>query len=84
MRSDGTVLPSDVTGLCEEQQTIVERCVQQAHWSGLFPNMKPKGYDAGKEEVGYRTLNRHWNSHEDMFERHVDRRPGSWFYIRRY
>jgi len=84
MRSDGTVLPADVTGLCDEQQTAVERCVQQAHWSGLFPNNKPKGYSATVEEIGYKTYKRHWVKHEDMFERKLDLRPGAWFYIRRY
>jgi len=84
MRSDGTVLPSDVTGLCDEQQATIEYCVQQAHFSGLFPKNKPKGYDATSEVSGYKKFNRYWVSEQDMIERKLDIRPSSWFYIRRY
>jgi ribosomal protein S18 len=45
MRDDGTVYPRQLTGICRKQQRIVERCVMQAHWSGLFPKNRPIAFE---------------------------------------
>uniref|UniRef100_A0A5S6Q5M8 28S ribosomal protein S18a, mitochondrial n=1 Tax=Trichuris muris TaxID=70415 RepID=A0A5S6Q5M8_TRIMR len=84
MRNDGTVLPQKVTGLCGRQQQIVERLVMQAHWSGLFPTLKPKDFDYKEASEGYKKYNRYWNKHWDMYSRKLTVKPGSFYYIKRY
>ncbi|VDP46828.1 unnamed protein product [Soboliphyme baturini] len=84
MRSDGTVYPRALTGLCSKQQFIIERLVQQAHWSGLFPSNKPAGYDPNVERSGYKAYNRYWEKDSDMYNRRLTTLPGSFYYIRRY
>jgi len=80
MRQDGTVLPADFTGLCRKQQSIVERCVMQAHWSHLFPDRTVADFD----KSGYKRFNRWWRSHWAMYELSLKTVPGSWFYVMRY
>jgi ribosomal protein S18 len=92
MRLDGTVLPKELTGffvciiffnslgLCSNQQKRLERCVMQAHWSGLFPNRTIPEFDIS----GYKRFNRHWDDDTSMFRLKFKIQPGSWFYIKRY
>ena len=80
MRLDGTVFPSQITGLCHKQQQRLERCVMQAHWSGLFPDRTIPEFDRS----GYKRFNRHWEDDLDMFRLKFKMQPGSWYYIKRY
>ncbi|KAI3413547.1 hypothetical protein GPALN_011037 [Globodera pallida] len=80
MRLDGTVFPQELTGLCHEQQQRLERCVMQAHWSGLFPDRTIPEFD----RAGYKRFNRHWEDDMAMFRLKFKMQPGSWFYIKRY
>nr|CAD2185974.1 unnamed protein product [Meloidogyne enterolobii] len=80
MRLDGTVLPRELTGLCFEQQQRLERCVMEAHWSGLFPDRTIPEFDRS----GYKRFNRHWDDDSAMFRLEYKMQPGSWFYIKRY
>ncbi|KAF7636380.1 hypothetical protein Mgra_00004162 [Meloidogyne graminicola] len=80
MRLDGTVLPKELTGLCDTQQQRLERCVMQAHWSGLFPDRTIPEFDRS----GYKRFNRHWDDDMAMFRLKFKMQPGSWFYIKRY
>ncbi|CAK5110832.1 unnamed protein product [Meloidogyne enterolobii] len=80
MRLDGTVLPRELTGLCSEQQQRLERCVMEAHWSGLFPDRTIPEFDRS----GYKRFNRHWDDDSAMFRLEYKMQPGSWFYIKRY
>uniref|UniRef100_A0A1I8B123 28S ribosomal protein S18a, mitochondrial n=1 Tax=Meloidogyne hapla TaxID=6305 RepID=A0A1I8B123_MELHA len=80
MRLDGTVLPRELTGLCFEQQQRLERCVMEAHWSGLFPDRTIPEFDRS----GYKRFNRHWDDDSSMFRLKFKMQPGSWFYIKRY
>jgi hypothetical protein len=82
MRADGTVLPKTMTGLCKKQQLRVERCVMQAHWSGLFPDRTLPG--VGIDRTGYKQFNRHWNDDMDMYRLRHRVEVGTWFYIKRY
>ncbi|CDW60077.1 Ribosomal S18 domain containing protein [Trichuris trichiura] len=84
MRNDGTVLPQRITGLCNRQQMIVERLVMQAHWSGLFPTLKPNDFDYKEASEGYKKYNRYWKSHTDMYSKKITVKPGSFYYIKRY
>ncbi|KAL3090241.1 hypothetical protein niasHS_006693 [Heterodera schachtii] len=80
MRLDGTVFPRQLTGLCHDQQQRLERCVMQAHWSGLFPDRTIPEFD----RAGYKRFNRHWDDDLAMFRLKYKLHPGSWFYIKRY
>uniref|UniRef100_A0AC35TXU3 28S ribosomal protein S18a, mitochondrial n=1 Tax=Rhabditophanes sp. KR3021 TaxID=114890 RepID=A0AC35TXU3_9BILA len=80
MREDGTVLPKELTGLCKKQQLRVERCVMQAHWSGLFPNKTIAEFD----RAGYKRFNRYWNDDMDMYRLEEKKEIGTWHYIKRY
>jgi len=80
MRPDGTVLPKQLTGLCVGQQLRLERCVMQAHWSGLFPDRTVPGFD----RTGYKQYARYWNDDMDMYRLKHNVVNGTWFYIKRY
>ncbi|KAI1729309.1 ribosomal protein s18 domain-containing protein [Ditylenchus destructor] len=80
MREDGTVLPSEFTGLCDEQQQRLERCVMQAHWTGLFPDKTIPELD----RTGWKRLPRYWKDDEDMFNPRLRVMPGNFYYIKRY
>ncbi|CAD5221833.1 unnamed protein product [Bursaphelenchus xylophilus] len=80
MREDGTVLPNHLTGLCRKQQLLVERCVMQAHWSGLFPDRTLPDFD----RTGYKRFNRYWKDDMDMYRLQSKLEPGSWYFIKRY
>uniref|UniRef100_A0A0K0DWT8 28S ribosomal protein S18a, mitochondrial n=1 Tax=Strongyloides stercoralis TaxID=6248 RepID=A0A0K0DWT8_STRER len=80
MRDDGTVLPQQLTGLCKKQQLRVERCVMQAHWSGLFPDKTIPEFDRS----GYKRFNRYWDDDMDMYKLSEKKEVGTWYYIKRY
>jgi len=80
MRADGTVLPKELTGLCIKQQFNIERCVMQAHWSGLFPDRTNTELDL----AGYKRFKRYWNDDSDMVKLKLREEPGSWYYVKRY
>jgi len=80
MRSDGTVLPQSLTGLCGSQQLRIERCIMQAHWSGLFPDRT----DASLDRSGYRRHNRYWDDDMDMYRLKHKVETGTWYYTKRY
>ncbi|CAB3403022.1 unnamed protein product [Caenorhabditis bovis] len=80
MRDDGTVLPKELTGLCKNQQLRVERCVMQAHWSGLFGSK----YGDVVERKGYYRFNRYWNDDMAMYRLETKKVHGTWYYIKRY
>uniref|UniRef100_A0A915ECW7 Mitochondrial ribosomal protein S18A n=1 Tax=Ditylenchus dipsaci TaxID=166011 RepID=A0A915ECW7_9BILA len=81
MRVDGSVFPMEFTGVCVEQQERLERCVMQAHWSGLFPDKTIPNFDRS----GWKRLNRHWRDDDrSMLEPELKLLPGNWFYINRY
>ncbi|CEF67854.1 28S ribosomal protein S18a, mitochondrial [Strongyloides ratti] len=80
MREDGTVLPRQLTGLCKKQQLRVERCVMQAHWSGLFPDKTIPEFDMS----GYKRFNRYWEDDMDMYRLSQKKEIGTWYYIKRY
>ncbi|XP_012221539.1 large ribosomal subunit protein mL66 [Linepithema humile] len=42
VRSNGTMLPRRITGLCTVQQKRVSTLVTMAHKAGLMPNLAPK------------------------------------------
>lgn len=69
-----------MSGLCEKQQERVERCVMQAHWSGLFPDRTIPEF----VRSSYKRFNRHWYDDSDVYA--VDKKTdiGTWFYIKRY
>ncbi|CAD5215870.1 unnamed protein product [Bursaphelenchus okinawaensis] len=79
MREDGTVLPMQLTGLCKKQQLILERCVMQAHWSGLFLDRTLPDFDRS----GYKRFNRYWKDDRDMYKLESKLEPGSWYFIKR-
>uniref|UniRef100_A0A914ENL5 Mitochondrial ribosomal protein S18A n=1 Tax=Acrobeloides nanus TaxID=290746 RepID=A0A914ENL5_9BILA len=80
MREDGTVLPKKLTGLCKKQQMHIERCIMQAHWSGLFPDKTRPDFD----RAGYKRFNRHWKDDLDIYKLKLKEEPGIWYYIKRY
>uniref|UniRef100_A0A0N4ZI76 28S ribosomal protein S18a, mitochondrial n=1 Tax=Parastrongyloides trichosuri TaxID=131310 RepID=A0A0N4ZI76_PARTI len=80
MREDGTVLPRQMTGLCKRQQLRVERCVMEAHWSGLFPDKTIPEFD----RAGYKRFNRYWDDDMDMYKLSEKKEKGTWYYIKRY
>ncbi|VDN53631.1 unnamed protein product, partial [Dracunculus medinensis] len=80
MREDGTILPRQITGLCKQQQFRIERCIMQAHWSGLFPDKTLPDFD----RAGYKRFNRYWNGDMDMYRLKEKVEQGSWYYIKRY
>uniref|UniRef100_A0A0N5BVP5 28S ribosomal protein S18a, mitochondrial n=1 Tax=Strongyloides papillosus TaxID=174720 RepID=A0A0N5BVP5_STREA len=80
MRDDGTVLPRHLTGLCKKQQLKIERCVMQAHWSGLFPDKTIPEFDRS----GYKRFNRYWDDDMDMYRLSEKKEMGTWYYIKRY
>lgn len=80
MRPDGTVLPMELTGLCTKQQLRLERCVMQAHWSGLFPDRTLPELD----RTGYRKFQRYWDDDLDMYRLKEKMEPASWYFIKRY
>uniref|UniRef100_A0A7E4UNK6 28S ribosomal protein S18a, mitochondrial n=1 Tax=Panagrellus redivivus TaxID=6233 RepID=A0A7E4UNK6_PANRE len=80
MREDGTVLPKQLTGLCTRQQLRLERCVMQAHWSGLFPDRTIPDFDRS----GYKRFNRYWDNDIDMYRTQLKEKPGIWFYVNQY
>jgi hypothetical protein len=67
-------------GLCEKQQWNVERCIMQAHWSGLFPDRTHSQLD----RAGYKRFKRYWEDNSDMVRLNLRTEPGSWYYIKRY
>ncbi|KAH7731507.1 Protein MRPS-18A [Aphelenchoides avenae] len=80
MREDGTVLPKELTGLCKKQQLLVERCVMQAHWAGLFPDKTTADFDRS----GYKRFNRYWKDDMSMYQLELKTEQGSWYYVKRY
>ncbi|KAI6176701.1 Ribosomal protein S18 domain containing protein [Aphelenchoides bicaudatus] len=80
MRVDGTVLPKQLTGLCTKQQLRIERCVMQAHWSGLFPDRTHPDLDL----AGYKRFKRYWNDDKELYSRQLKQLPGTWYYVKRY
>lgn len=59
---------------------IIERCVMQAHWAGLFPNKTLPDFDRS----GYKRFNRYWEDDMDMYKLNLKVKPGIWYYINRY
>jgi small subunit ribosomal protein S18 len=43
VRSNGTMLPRRITGLCKRQQKRIGTMVTMAQRAGLMPNLAPKG-----------------------------------------
>ncbi|PAV59034.1 hypothetical protein WR25_10745 [Diploscapter pachys] len=80
MRPDGTVLPRQLTGLCRNKQLQIERCVMQAHWSGLFPDKTIADFDRS----GYKQFNRYWKNDMSMYRISEKIEQGSWYYVKRY
>lgn len=69
-----------ILGLCMKQQLRIERCVMQAHWSGLFPEKTHPDLD----RAGYKRFSRYWDDDHEMYQMKLNNEPGSWFYIKRY
>lgn len=66
--------------MCEDHQETLERCIMQAHWSGLFPDKTTADFDRS----GYKRFNRFWTDDMDMFTLSRKTIDGSWHYIKRY
>lgn len=49
VRSDGNMLPSRTTGLCNRMQKRITKMVTMAHKAGLLPNLKPEHTRTARE-----------------------------------
>lgn len=72
------MLPS--SGLCTKQQLRLERCVMQAHWSGLFPDRTLPDFD----RAGYKRFSRYWDDDMDIYKTDIKIKPGVFFYVNKY
>lgn len=84
MRSDGTVIPKEISGLCFKQQKLLETSVLQAHWAGLFPNNKPDQEGIPDSQEYEPNLNRYFTGPRDMSKFEGKDVGASFFVVRRY